>query len=129
MGSAGKVRYLGPVDDVIPLIAKADCVVLPSYREGMSRTLLEAGAIGRPIITTSVPGCSDVVVNNVTGLLCRPRSGQDLAEKIEEFIGLDLGQREKMGRAGRAKVQREFSEKRVLDMYLDVIEDLKVRRI
>ena len=120
----GIVKYLGPVDDVVSLIADADCVVLPSYREGLSRTLLEAAAIGRPIITTAVPGCIDVVDDKVTGLLCRVRSSKDLAQKIETFICLGISEREQMGRAGRRKVEREFSETLVLNKYRQVIEDL-----
>ena len=120
----GSIRYLGAVEDVIPLITEADCVILPSYREGLSRTLLEAAAVGRPVITTQVPGCADVVDDKVTGLLCQPRNSRDLAKKCEDFIGMSARQREEMGRAGREKVEREFSEALVLKKYSQVVHTL-----
>ena len=67
------LKYLGQTDDVKPYIAASDCIVLPSfYREGVPRTLLEAAAMGRPIITTDSVGCREVVDDRVNGLLCRP---------------------------------------------------------
>ncbi len=68
--SEGVIEYLGPQDDVRPFIAAADCVVLPSYREGTPRTLLEAAAMAKPLIATNVPGCREVVEDGVNGLLC-----------------------------------------------------------
>jgi glycosyltransferase involved in cell wall biosynthesis len=120
----GFIEYLGPIDDVVPVIAEADCVILPSYREGLSRTLLEASSIGRPIITTAVPGCRDVVVDKVTGLLCEVRNSQDLADKIEQFLLSTLEDRAKMGQAGRDRAEREFSETLVLEEYLKVISEV-----
>ena len=118
----GLVEYLGMTDDVRPHIAAADCIVLPSYREGVSRTLLEAAACGRPIVTTDVPGCRDVVEDGVTGLLCRARDGEDLAEKIAQMVELGAAAREAMGKMGRGKVEREFDEQLVVTMYLTAIE-------
>ena len=103
-------------------IAAADCIVLPSYREGVSRTLLEAAACGRPIVTTDTPGCRDVVDDGVTGLLCRVRDAEDLAAKIEQMVSVGAFAREEMGRQGRGKVEREFDEQLVVKMYLSAIE-------
>ena len=82
----GIVTYLGVTSDVRPYIKKADCVVLPSYREGLSRTLLEAGAIGRPVIATRVVGCKDIVDDGYTGFLVNPKDATDLDFSIEKNI-------------------------------------------
>lgn len=118
----GLVEYLGMTDDVRPHITAADCIVLPSYREGVSRTLLEAAACGRPIVTTDTPGCRDVVDDGVSGLLCRVRDADDLADKIKQMVEMGASARSEMGRQGRKKVEREFDEQRVIKMYLRAIE-------
>ena len=120
----GVVEYLGPTDDVRPFLADADCVVLPSYREGVPRTLLEAAAMGRPIITTDAPGCRDTVIDGHSGLLCRPADAADLTEKLLRFIALPHPARQAMGQAGRALMERSFSEQLVLDRYLRLVEDI-----
>jgi glycosyltransferase involved in cell wall biosynthesis len=118
----GIVRYIGVSDDVRAEIAAADCVVLPSfYREGTPRTLLEAAAMGRPIITTDAVGCREVVDDGVNGYLCRPRDAGDLAEKMARMMALSPTEREVMGRRGRGKVEREFDEQIVISKYLEAI--------
>jgi len=115
----GVVNYLGVTDDVRPHIAAADCVVLPSfYREGVPRTLLEAAAMARPIITTDAVGCREVVEDGVNGFLCKLQSATDLAEKLRRMISLTPEARLEMGRRGREKVVREFDEQIVIDKYL-----------
>lgn len=121
----GVVIYLGATDDVRPHIAAADCVVLPSYyREGVPRTLLEAAAIGRPIVTTNAVGCRDVVEDEVNGFLCRTRDAADLAEKLEKMIALSPEARAEMGCRGREKMEREFDERIVIDRYLAIIQEI-----
>jgi glycosyltransferase involved in cell wall biosynthesis len=120
----GVVGYLGVSYDVRAVIAAANCVVLPSYREGTPRALLEAAAMGRPIITTDAVGCREVVDDGMNGFLCRPRDAADLAEKIERMTALSPGEREVMGRRGRQKMEREFDEQIVFGKYLDAIQDL-----
>lgn len=117
----GLVEYLGAHADVRPFIAAADCVVLPSYREGTPHTLLEAAAMGRPLIATNVPGCRDVVDDNVNGLLCAARDGADLAGKMRAFIDMPPRQREEMGQRGRAKMERQFDEAIVISRYFEAI--------
>ncbi len=117
----GVVLYLGVSDDVRAMIAAADCVVLPSYREGTPRTLLEAAAMGRPIITTDAVGCRDVVDDGMNGYLCRPRDADDLADKMERMAAMSLAERAAMGLRGREKVEREFDEKIVIGKYIDAI--------
>ena len=117
----GVVEYLGVAVDVKPHLAASDCVVLPSYREGVPRSLLEAAAMGRPIVTTDVVGCRDAVDDGVNGLLCRVRDASDLAKKLECIIAMTPDERERMGDAGRKKMEREFDEKIVIERYLRAV--------
>jgi glycosyltransferase involved in cell wall biosynthesis len=120
--SEGLVEHLGAADDVRPYIAAADCVVLPSYREGLPRSLLEASAMARPIVATDVPGVRDVVEDKLTGLLCTPRNAESLAEAMIAMIEMPSEARAAMGQAGRAKVERDFAISLVTDRYLDAID-------
>ena len=117
----GSVNYLGASDDVRSHLAAADCVVLPSYREGLPRTLLEAAAMGKPIVATDVPGCRSVVVDGENGFLCRPKDAQDLAAKMAKMMALPDTARHQMGQAGRLKMEREFGEQVVVGHYLAAI--------
>jgi glycosyltransferase involved in cell wall biosynthesis len=121
----GIVRYLGISDSVSDLIAQADCVVLPSfYREGTPRTLLEAAAMARPIVTTDSVGCREVVDDGVNGFLCRPRDAVDLADKLALMVALTPGERKSLGLRGREKAERQFDEQIVIHKYLEVIETI-----
>lgn len=124
----GYVNYLGVSDDVRAEIAMADCIVLPSYREGTPRTLLEAAAMGRPIVTTDAVGCREVVDDGQNGYLCQPRDAGDLATKMERMLSLTDQQRADMGLCGRAKMVREFDEQIVIRKYLTAIEVILARR-
>lgn len=115
---AGIVDYIGEVDDVRPFVDAADCVVLPSYREGTARVLLEAGAMARPVVATDVPGCRDPVEDGVTGFLCAPRSASALASALARMAALSPDERHRMGLAGRAKIEREYDQRLVVDRYL-----------
>jgi glycosyltransferase involved in cell wall biosynthesis len=119
----GLVEYLGEKEDVRPWIAKADCVVLPSYREGTPRVLLEAAAMGRPVIATDVPGCREVLEEGVNGLFCRVRDSADLAEKMRRMVKMTRGERAAMGMAGRAKMEREFDQRIVIGRYMEAIDE------
>lgn len=120
----GVVRYLGVTDDIRPFIAESDCVVLPSYREGTPRTLLEAAAIGRPIVTTDTVGCREVVDDGENGFLCRVRDADNLAVKMEKMLSLSPETRVVMGKKGRKKMERQFDEKIVIDKYLEAIDQI-----
>lgn len=126
----GLLGYLPATDDVRPYLASADCVVLPSYREGVPHSLLEAAAMERPIIATDVAGCRDVVVDGHNGLLCKEKSPTDLAQKMLQMLALTPEQRTGMGACGRVKVAREFDEAIVIEKYLAAIEQIEasVRR-
>ncbi|MEB0014188.1 glycosyltransferase family 4 protein [Glaciimonas sp. Gout2] len=117
----GLVRYMGKTDNVRPYLIDSDCVVLPSYREGLPRSLLEAAAMARPIITTDTVGCRNVVDEGVSGFLCEVANANDLAKKMLEMIRLSPQKRLSMGEAGRRKVESEFDEKVVIQKYLDVV--------
>ncbi len=118
------VDYLGESDDVKSIIADYDCVVLPSYREGLSRVLLEAASMEKPIVTTNVPGCKDVVDDGVNGFLCEKGDAVDLANKMEWIIQLTHDERTEMGKKGRVKVVKEFDEPIVNDKYIAAIQEI-----
>lgn len=122
--SEGVVEYLGTTDDVRPFIAAASAVVLPSYREGLPRSLLEGAAMGRPLIAADVPGCRDVVEEDVNGYLCAPRDADALAGAMRRLANLSAAEQLAMGKAGRRRVQERFSEEIVVRAYLDVIAGL-----
>lgn len=121
----GVVRYLGVTDDVAAAYAEADCVVLPSYyREGVPRSLLEAAAMGLPLVTTDSVGCRDTVDDGRSGLLVPPRDARALARAMHRVIGMGPAERLAMGRAGRAKMEREFDEREVIARYLAAVRAL-----
>jgi glycosyltransferase involved in cell wall biosynthesis len=120
-GDIAGVSWLGPRDDMENVYAQVDCVVLPSYREGLPRTLLEAGAMGLPVVTTNVPGCRSVVADGVNGLLCEARSPTSLEQAMRRVLGMSAGERDAMGREGRALVERQYSEELVIEAALNAV--------
>ena len=118
----GILQYLGETADVRPFIENCCCLVFPSfYREGISRILLEAAAMSKPIITTDNVGCYEVVDDGVNGYLCEPRNSEDLINKIKTFLLLSPEERRQMGRNGRKKIIREFDEEIIIKEYLRTI--------
>ncbi|MGE6295699.1 glycosyltransferase family 4 protein [Aeromonas media] len=121
----GLINYLGFTDSVEIELRKADCIVLPSYyREGVPKSLLEAGAIGRPIITTDNVGCKEVVDNEYNGFLCEPKSVISLTSCLKKFIELEFYEKETMGFNSRKKIQQKFDEKIIIDKYLSEINKI-----
>ncbi|WP_371170240.1 glycosyltransferase family 4 protein [Aliiroseovarius sp. 2305UL8-7] len=120
----GRLEHLGEHQDVRPFIAKADCIVLPSYREGAPRTLIEAASMARPLIATDVPGCRHVIDEGVTGLLCPSHSVSGLCQSIEAFQCLPPTKRKAMGEAGREKMAREHDQRIVVTEYLRAVDAL-----
>lgn len=118
---AGLIEYMGTTPDVRPAIAAASCVVLPSYREGAPRTLIEAAAMARPLIATDVPGCRAVVDRDVSGFFCEVRDADSLAVAMQRFLDLDHEARAAMGRAGRAKMEREYDQTLVVSAYREAV--------
>ena len=122
----GVIEHMDPVSDVRPHIAKADFVVLPSYREGLSRVLLEAAAMGRPIVTTNVTGCRDIVRDGENGFLCEVRDADSLADAMARAAAVDDAEWLRLADAGRARVMADFSQARVNQLYLDALADAGV---
>lgn len=121
----GTIEYLGTTDDVRQFIEKADCIVLPSYREGAPRTLLEAASCAKPIVATDVPGCHHVVKDQYNGLLCRIKDADDLAEKMGSMANMSDKQLEEFGLNGRKKMEKEYNESVVIHKYLEALTALQ----
>ena len=119
----GAVRFCGHTDDVRPFLAEADCVVLPSYYgEGTPRALIEAAAMGRPIVTTDRPGCRHVVADGLTGFLVPPRDTAALAAALNRFAALPAADMAAMGVEARRRAERYFDEGIVVRAYLEAID-------
>ncbi|KAA5922955.1 glycosyltransferase family 4 protein [Achromobacter xylosoxidans] len=119
----GCVEALGERADVPQLYADSHIAVLPSYREGLPKSLIEAAACGRAVVTTDVPGCRDAIDPGKTGLLVPVRDPQALADAIARLAG-DATQRQAMGAAGRALAEREFNIERVARIHVDLYDTL-----
>lgn len=111
----GWLRYHGYQSDVRPFIEKAHCFVLPSYHEGMANTNLECAAMGRPLITSNIPGCKEAVIEGKTGLLCEPKNTDSLYAALRRFLDMTAEQRKAMGMAGRAHMEEVFDKKKVVE--------------
>lgn len=120
----GIIDYEGEKKDVRKFVGNADCIVLPSYREGTSNILLEAASMEKPIITTNTTGCKETVEDGLTGFLCKVRDSQDLADKMEMMYLLSDDQRSEMGKKGRQKMIKEFDKEIVIKYYLDAIDEI-----
>lgn len=118
------IRYWGATNDIRKFIKKADVVVLPSYREGMPRAVLEGMSMGKPIITTDTAGCRESIDDNINGYLVPSKDGLALAEAMVKIYSLDEEKLEEMGRASRNKVMQEFDEKIINQKYVELIEQI-----
>ena len=116
-----EIIYLGQSDNVEDVMKNVHCVVLPSYREGLSKVLIEASSMGLPIVTTDVPGCRDVVIDNETGFLCEVRNSKNLAKKMEKMLLLSEDKRKEMGDKGRKRAIAIFDEQIIIQHYKNVI--------
>jgi glycosyltransferase involved in cell wall biosynthesis len=117
----GTIEYLGISGTVEEHISEADCVVLPSYREGTPKTLLEAAAMGKPIVTTNVPGCRETVVDGLNGFLCEVKDATDLADKMIKMYRLPESELACMGKASRILAEEKFDERYVIDKYVSAV--------
>lgn len=117
----GIAVYHGFQSDPLPYYAAADCVVLPSYHEGMSNVLLEAAATGRPVITSDIPGCREAVEDGKTGLLCKAQDCVSLYEQMARIAETSLTERQAMGQAAREKMLREFDKRLVVEKTLSAL--------
>ncbi|MGE8566806.1 N,N'-diacetylbacillosaminyl-diphospho-undecaprenol alpha-1,3-N-acetylgalactosaminyltransferase [compost metagenome] len=119
----GAVQALGERSDIAELYAASHIAVLPSYREGLPKSLIEAAACGRAVVTTDVPGCRDAIEPGQTGLLVPVRDAQSLADAIAR-LAEDAALRQRMGAAGRALAEREFDIKRVARIHVELYDAL-----
>ena len=113
--SQGYIQFYGFQPNVKPYIERAHCIVLPSWHEGMSNTLLEGASMGKALITNAIHGCMEAVDDGVNGFLCEKQNAKDLYDKIERFMLLSENERMQMGQAGRRKMEREFDKKDVVN--------------
>lgn len=118
------INYLGTVEDTRNVLQNVDCIVLPSYREGVPRTLMEAASMEKPIIASNCAGCKDVVDNNINGFLCGIGDPQDLAEKMLKMYQLSDLERFFMGKRGREKMIQQFEDKIVFEIYLRALNEV-----
>lgn len=119
----GLIQWLGHVSDMPRLFRSIDCVVLPSYREGLPKGLIEAAACALPLVTTDVPGCRQVVTDGVDGLLVPVKNGEALAEAITR-LQADPDLRRRLGEAARQKALTEFEERSVIERTIAVYREL-----
>ena len=112
------IKYYGFQSDVKPFIQNAHCVILPSYHEGMSNTLLESAAMGRPIIASNIHGCMEAVIDGKSGFLCNVKDSNDLYLKIKQFVDLSYITKTKMGHVARKHMEKVFDKRKVVDMTL-----------
>jgi glycosyltransferase involved in cell wall biosynthesis len=120
----GAICYWGVSNDVRLQLKMADCIVLPSYREGTPRSLLEAGAMSRPLIATDVPGCREVISDGVNGFICKPRSAHSLALAMKSIVAMSNTDLIRMGLASRELVETKFDEQIVIKKYFNSLEEL-----
>ncbi|TVR18852.1 MAG: glycosyltransferase family 1 protein [Balneolaceae bacterium] len=117
------IHYHGAVENIAEELNKIDIVCLPSYREGLPKSLLEAASAGKPVVATNVPGCREIVEVGKNGYLVEPRNSDDLAEKLELLI-LNPELHGKFGQYGRRKVLSEFSEEIIVEQTLGLYSKL-----
>jgi hypothetical protein len=120
----GAVTWLGQADDVRPYIEKADCIVLPSYREGMPFSLLEGSSMCKTLIAANSPGCRSLVDDGVNGYLCRIRDSNDLAKKMETYFHLSPAAKRQMGMAAREKLLPAYTRDHIFEVYMKKISSL-----
>lgn len=121
----GTIEYIPQQLDIHPFMAESNAIIHPSYHEGMSNVLLEAAATGRPVLASDIPGCRETFDEGVSGLSFEPKNVESLVNTIEKFIELPYEKKVEMGKAGRAKVEKEFDRQIVVNRYMQEIESIK----
>lgn len=117
----GIVVFHGFQEETRPYYVMADCVALPSWHEGMSNVLLEASAIGRPVITSDIPGCREAVEDGKTGYLCEVKNADMLFEKMKLMVDKSAEEIEEMGRCARKRMEELFDKKKVVEQTVAII--------
>lgn len=114
----GVIEYLGVTDDVRPFIAKSDCIVLPSYREGCANVLMQGASMERPLIASDVTGCNNLIDADITGYVFPVRNIEILVHSLLKMLNLSQEHRNLMGRLGREKMKNQYQKSIVLQAYL-----------
>lgn len=117
------VTYLGPSKDVREQIKEADCIINPTYHEGMSNVLQEAASMAKPLLGSNIPGCREIIEDGKNGFLFEPKSSDSLEKAIIKFIELSEEQKITMGKHSRLKVEKEFDRNIVVDTYMKIIKE------
>ena len=120
----GSINYIGETDNVVPVIANSDCIVLPSYREGMPLSLLEGASMCKALVASDVAGCREIVKDKINGFLSKEKDANDLAAKMEQYYNLTIAEKTEMGLAGREIVQKNFTKEIITDIYLSKMHKL-----
>jgi galacturonosyltransferase len=119
----GILKFHGFQNDVQSFIKDSHCIILPSHHEGMANSLLEAGAMGRPLIASNINGCKEAIINNVSGFTFEVRDETDFFIKIDQFIQLNYEDKVQMGKKSREHIKKNFNKKNVVDL---TIKELKI---
>lgn len=120
----GIIQYYGWQDNAIDYVAGSGCLINPSYHEGMSNVVLEAQALGRPVIATDIPGIKEIVEHEKTGILVKTKDEEGLFKAMEAFYHMSFDEKVKMGQRGREKVSKEFDRNIVIDIYMNEIGNI-----
>lgn len=118
----GIINYVGWVADVHPYIRDCMCSVLPSYHEGMSNTLLESAAMGRPLIASNIHGCKEAIIDGKSGYCVKKMDSHDLYCKMKQFVELSWAEKEMMGKASREHVEKVFDKRVVVETTVERME-------
>lgn len=118
----GIINFHGFQSDVKKYIEKSNCVVLPSYHEGMSNTLLEAASMGRPLIASNINGCKEAIVDGENGFLCNVGNQEDLFNKMREFVKLPYEEKVEMGRKSRLHMEKNFDRAEVVKKVISLLD-------
>lgn len=117
----GIAVFHGFQEETRPYYAMADCIVLPSYHEGMSNVLLEASAMGRPVITSDIPGCREAVEDGKSGYLCEVKDAGMLYAKMKQMVDKSVEERDAMGRCARKRMEEMFDKNRIVEQTVEII--------
>ena len=121
---AGIITYYGPSDQVREMMRECDVVVLPSYREGLPRVMLEALSMAKPIITTDAPGCRETIIHGENGYMVPIRDWMALKTSMEKMLAHSNIELVEMGKKGRQMALEEFDEQAIIQRYFEIIDSI-----
>lgn len=125
LNADGQISIIPFQSDIRPYLSECHALINPAYYEGMSNVMLEAAAMGRPLIASCVPGHTEILDDGVNGVSCIPHDVGSLVDAIDRFIHTSFEQKQEMGKASREKVEREFDRNLVVNAYMEELEKVK----